>query len=82
MNSNFGSTGGSIIGDWIAFDSNSYGTIKGSVINLADRDDTKVHMDSNARITIQSLGTSNLPAGVSFGSRYDPIEDTYQEVRP
>ncbi len=78
FNSNFGSTGGSIIAGKMHFDSNADGTVKGSVINL---EDTMVQMDSNAEITIESQGTSNYPAGVSFGSRFAPLPDTYREVR-
>jgi hypothetical protein len=79
MNSNFGTAGGSIIADSIHFDSNAVGTIHGSVINLAD---TIVEMDSNANITIETRGTMGYPAGVYFGSRYTPLADTYEEVRP
>lgn len=79
MNSNFGAAGGSIVADKIHFDSNARGTIKGSVINMAD---TMVEMDSNADIVIETLGTSKYPAGVYFGSRYTPLPDTYEELRP
>jgi hypothetical protein len=78
MNSNFGTTGGTIVADKIHFDSNAVGTIRGSVINL---ENTMVEMDSNSNITIETRGTSDYPAGVIFGSRYTPLADTYEEVR-
>jgi hypothetical protein len=77
FNSNFGSVGGSIIADKMEFDSNAKGTVRGSLINLAD---TSLHFDSNAVIVVESQGTSNYPAGVKFGSRFLPLPDTYQEV--
>lgn len=77
FNSNFGSVGGSIIADKMEFDSNASGTVRGSLINLAD---TSLHFDSNARITVESQGTSNYPAGVKFGSSFRPLPDTYREV--
>jgi len=79
MNSNFGASGGSIVADKIHFDSNARGVIRGSVINL---EETMVEMDSNADITIETLGTSAYPTGFYFGSRYTPLPDTYEEVRP
>jgi hypothetical protein len=79
FNSNFGTTGGSVIADQLHFDSNATGTIRGSVLNLSD---TFVEMDSNARITIQAMGTDNFPTGVQFGSHYEPLPSTYREVMP
>jgi hypothetical protein len=79
LNSNFGTTGGSIVADEIHFDSNAVGTVRGSVLNLAD---TFVEMDSNARITIEAMGTNNYPTGVHFGSHYEPLPGTYREVLP
>ncbi len=79
FNSNFGAAGGSIVASQLEFDSNAYGTIKGSVINL---DDTAMHFDSNARITIENQGTSYAPAGMYFGSRYVPLPGSYEEVLP
>ena len=78
MNSNFGTTGGSIIADKINFDSNARGTVRGSVINMAN---TMVEMDSNADILIETTGTSDYPAGVYFGSHYTPLPDTYEELK-
>jgi hypothetical protein len=79
FNSNFGSTGGCIIADEIHFDSNAAGVIRGSVINMKD---TTVTMAGNANITVESMGTSNYPTGVHFGSHYLPLPGTYREVRP
>jgi hypothetical protein len=79
FNSNFGSAGGSIVGSQIEFDSNASGVIEGSVINL---DDTSMHFDSNARITIANQGASYAPAGLYFGSRYVPLPGSYEEVIP
>jgi hypothetical protein len=79
FNSNFGGADGSIIADEIHFDSNAAGLIRGSVVNLAD---TYVTMDGNANVTIETAGSDKLPAGVKFGSRYDPLPGSYREVRP
>ena len=49
------------------------------MINL---EDTNVHFDSNAVITIESQGTSHLPAGLFFGSHYKALPDSYLEVTP
>ena len=78
FNSNFGTFAGSVVGSQVEFDSFATGTIKGSVINL---DDTSMHFDSNARISIENPGTSYAPAGMYFGSRYVPLPASYEEVQ-
>lgn len=79
FNSNFGSVGGSIIADKMEFDSNANGTVRGSLINLAD---TSLHFDSNAQIVVESQGSNNYPAGLRFGSRFLPLPHTYREIDP
>ena len=79
FNSNFGTVSGAIVGSKISFDSNAYGTIEGNVINL---DDTSLHFDSNARISIANPGTAASRPGMYFGSRYVPLPGSYQEVSP
>lgn len=79
LDSNFGAQGGSIIADEMIFNSNATGTINGSVINLKD---TSVTFDSNATIKIANQGASYAPAGLYFGSRYEPMPNSYEEFLP
>lgn len=79
MRGNFGVIGGTIAADEMSFSGNAGGTIKGSVINLQD---TKVSLQGNTDIIIESQGTTKTPAGMFFGSRYVPLPDTYREVAP
>jgi hypothetical protein len=78
FNSNFGSVGGTIVAGQMNFDSNAYGTVKGSVINL---EDTSVEMDSNATITVEAHGLSDTPTGLYFSSIFAARPDTYTELR-
>lgn len=79
FNSNVGSVGGTIVADSMHFDSNASGTIAGSLINLAD---IPLTFNSNAEVTIASVGTTKYPAGLTFNSIYVPLHDTYEEVLP
>lgn len=76
---NFGTIGGSLIADQFNFSGNAGGTVQGSVISLKD---VPMTLGGNSDITIASTGTSNYPTGVSFGSYYTPLLDTYVEVMP
>jgi hypothetical protein len=58
---------------------NATGTVQGSVIVV---NETPMTVNGSADIIIASTGTSNYPAGVSFGSYYSPLPDTYTEVVP
>jgi hypothetical protein len=74
---NFETIEGSIIASKISFSGTAGGTIVGSVINLRD---SSLSIAGNSTITIQSVGTSNYPAGVFFGSHYAPLPSTYVEA--
>ena len=78
VNSNFGSTGGSIIAGRLRFDSNASGTVKGSVIGL---ENLPMTMGSNALVNVASANGAD-SAGVYFGSHYTPLADTYTEATP
>ena len=75
---NLGTISGSIVASKLDFTGNAGGTVVGSVINL---NNTPFTMSGNANITIQNSGTTAYPAGVFFGSRFDPLPDTYVEVQ-
>jgi len=79
MSGNFGSIDGSILASQISMSGNAAGTIQGSLINLAD---TSMSFAGNGSVTIAGTGTSNVPAGVSFGHKYTPLPGTYLEVAP
>jgi hypothetical protein len=76
---NFNTINGTIIASRMEFSGTAGGTIKGSVINLRD---TAVTLAGTSDIIIESQGTANHPAGVFFGSRYEPLPFTYQEFIP
>lgn len=75
----FGQVAGSIIASQISMTGNATGTVQGSVIGV---DNQPLTLNGSADITIASTGTSNYPAGVSFGSYYTPLPDTYVELEP
>jgi len=75
----FGSVAGSVIASQISMTGNATGTVQGSVIGV---DNQPLTLNGSADITIASTGTSNYPAGVSFGSYYTPLPDTYVEIEP
>jgi hypothetical protein len=76
---NFGTVAGSIIAGAVSMTGNAGGTVQGSVITTEDQPLT---LNGSADITVASTGTSNYPAGVSFGSYYSPLPDTYVEIVP
>ncbi len=76
---NFGTVAGSIIAGAVSMTGNAGGTVQGSVITTEDQPLT---LNGSSDITIASTGTSNYPAGVSFGSYYSPLPDTYVEIVP
>lgn len=74
---NFGTIAGSIIASQLTFNGTAGGIITGSAVNLRD---SSCGIGGTNTITIQSVGTSNYPAGVFFGSHYAPLPHTYAEV--
>ncbi len=75
----FGTVNGTMISDKITMSGNAGGTIKGSIIGLID---TPLTLNGSSEIIIASTGTTDYPAGVFFSSRYAPLADTYEEVKP
>jgi hypothetical protein len=73
----FGSIGGHIIASSIGFSGNAGGTIKGSIVNLAN---TELDINGSSDIVIAATGTTNYPTGVTFGVKYVPLPDTYVET--
>ncbi|HZL37820.1 MAG TPA: hypothetical protein VFC78_21055 [Tepidisphaeraceae bacterium] len=76
---NFGTIGGSIIASQFTYSGNAGGVVQGTVINL---NDSAMSMAGNSDIIIASTGTTNYPAGVSFGNKFAPLPGTYEEVAP
>ncbi len=76
---NFGTVAGSIIAGEISMTGNAGGTVQGSVIGTENQPLT---INGSSDITIASTGTSNFPAGVTFGGYYAPLPDTYVEIVP
>lgn len=76
---NFGTIGGSIVASQLTYSGNAGGVVDGTVINL---NDTAMSMAGTSDIVIASTGTSNYPAGVSFGNKFAPLPGTYDEVSP
>jgi hypothetical protein len=74
---NFNTINGTIVGSKIDFNGTAGGTIKGSVINLRD---SALTMSGTAEIIIESQGTSEAPSGMTFGSHFAALPDTYQEL--
>jgi hypothetical protein len=74
---NFNAINGTLVASQMAFSGTAGGIIKGSVINLKD---TGVSLAGTSDIIIESQGTSNHPAGIFFGSHYEPLPYTYEEV--
>jgi hypothetical protein len=70
---------GSIIASALDFYGSVATSIDGSVINL---DQSYVNFQGKASVTIKSKGTRDKPHGLFFGSRYEPLPETYQEVTP
>lgn len=77
MSGSFSSVSGHIMASQIRFWGNADGTIKGSVINL---NNTQMDVGGSAEVVIVSTGTSNYPTGVTFGSKFAPLPDTYVEL--
>ena len=75
----FKTINGSILVSRLSMSGNAGGTILGTVVNL---DDTLLSLAGSSEIVIASTGTSNYPTGVFFSSRYVPLADTYEEVKP
>ncbi|MDB5297357.1 MAG: hypothetical protein JWO31_3340 [Phycisphaerales bacterium] len=73
----FSSVSGHIMASRIKFWGNAGGTVKGSVINLAD---VQMDVGGSSEVVIASTGTSNYPTGVTFGTKFAPLPDTYVEL--
>lgn len=75
----FGTVAGAIIADKVSFSGNAGGTLMGSVVNLTNNPLT---VNGSSEIVIASTGTMDYPAGVYFSSKYSPLPDTYEEIKP
>jgi hypothetical protein len=78
MSGNFGTVSGSIITAQFQMQGNAQGTVKGSVITMDPSSPTSI--DGSADIVIASVGTTQYPAGVTFGIHYTNIPGSYLEV--
>ena len=78
MTGNFGSINGSIISAQFQMNGNAEGTVKGSVITMDPQSPTSI--DGSADIVIASVGTTQYPAGVTFGIHYTNIPGSYMEI--
>jgi Tfp pilus assembly protein PilX len=76
---NFGTIAGTIIGGEVSMTGSAGGTIQGSVIATENQ---ALTVNGSAGVTIAGTGTSNYPSGVTFGSYYSPLPDTYMEIIP
>jgi len=76
---NFGTVNGAIVADKISFSGNAGGTVMGSIVSLTNNPLT---VNGTSDVTIASTGTTDYPAGVYFSSRYTPVADTYEEIKP
>jgi hypothetical protein len=74
---NFGLVHGHIITSQFTMGGSAEGTIQGSVIQM---DDLPTTIDGSADVVIASTGTSEYPAGVTFGVHYTSIPGSYLEV--
>jgi hypothetical protein len=77
FNSNFGIAGGAIIGGKVNFDSNSAGTIKGTVMSLDE--DGVMTLNGNSGINFEKPPGAGIPAGMAFEGAFTPRPDTYYE---
>lgn len=86
MTGDFGTIGGSMVVGQLNMSGNASGTVQGSVIGMQDISGSgsasSVYLNGHSSITISSTGTTNYPSGLSFGSDYTPLSDTYSEVVP
>ena len=74
---NFGLVHGHIITSQFQMGGSAEGTIQGSVIQM---DDLPTTIDGSADVVIASTGTTEYPAGVTFGVHYTTIPGSYLEV--
>jgi hypothetical protein len=74
---NFGAVGGTVIAGQFQMGGSAEGTIKGSIIQTTDLATT---IDGSADVVIASVGTTEYPAGVTFGVHYTGIPGSYLEV--
>jgi hypothetical protein len=73
--------GGTIVTSKLTIGGTAGANVKGTVINLGGKDTDIVDLTGTADIIVSSTGTTNYPAGVSFGTHYAPLADTYQELQ-
>ena len=74
---NFGTVNGSIICAQFQMGGSAEGTVKGSIIQMSDLPTT---IDGSADVVIASVGTTQYPAGVTFGVHYTSVPGSYLEI--
>jgi hypothetical protein len=72
--------GGTMVMDKLSIGGTAGAKVKGTVITLGEAATDSVDLTGTADIIISSTGTTNYPAGVSFGTHFAPLSDTYQEL--
>ena len=77
MYGNFGVVNGSIICAQYQMGGSAEGTVKGSIIQMHD---LPTSIEGQADVIIASVGTTQYPAGVTFGVRYTTIPGSYLEI--
>jgi hypothetical protein len=78
MTGNSNQVGGTIVTSSLDISGTAGANVKGTVINLSD---TSVNLTGTSDIVVSSTGTTNYPAGVTFGTHFAPLPDTYQELQ-
>lgn len=73
--------GGTIVTSKLTIGGTAGANVKGTVINLGGKDTDIVDLTGTADIIVSSTGTTNYPAGVTFGTHYAPLPDTYEELQ-
>ena len=73
----FGQVSGSIICSQFQMGGSAEGTLQGSVIQTHD---LPLTIDGSADVVVASVGTTEYPAGVTFGLHYTSVPGSYMEV--
>jgi hypothetical protein len=76
---NFNTVNGSIVASQVNFAGTAGGTIKGTVLNLGG---DPLNVAGTSDIIIESQGAQNRPSGLFFGSHYEPVPDSFTEIKP
>jgi hypothetical protein len=72
--------GGTMVMGKLSIGGTAGADVKGTVISLGGDPLDLVDLTGTADIVVSSTGTTNYPAGVTFGTHFAPLPDTYQEL--